>query len=268
MATLSPSPIQKFFAADGTTPLAAGKVYTYQSGSLTPQSSYTNASGTLAANPVILDAKGEAVMYLDTTQNYRYDIKTSADVLIRRVDDIQAAPSSIATANIVDLAVTTAKIAADSVTFAKMQNLSGQSLIGKSTVGSGDAEQITLSSDFSWTGSTLQLTTTERVNALTITAGAITIDLSLGNYFTLSLTANITSITFTNVPAAARAETVVIRMSQDVTGGRTVAGWPATVRWSGGAFTPTSTASATDMLSLSTFDQGTTYQGTYLKNFV
>lgn len=268
MANLSPSPILKFYAADGITPLAAGLVYTYESGSLSPAATYTNASGTVAANPVVLDAKGEAVMYLDTVQNYRFDIKTSADVLIRRVDDIQAAPTSIAESNIDNSAVTTAKIAADAVTFAKMQNLSGQSLIGKSTSGSGDPEQITLSSDFSWTGSTLQLTTTERLNALTITAGAITVDLSLGNYFTLSLTANITAISFTNAPASGRAETVVIKMTQDATGGRTVAGWPASVKWSGGAFTPTSTASATDLVSLTTFDQATSYQGTYLKNFV
>lgn len=268
MATLSPSPILKFYAADGTTPLAAGKVYTYQSGSTTPQPTYTNASGTLAANPVVLDSKGEAVMYLDTASNYRFDIKTTGDVLVRRVDDIQAAPTSIATSNIQAGAVGTTQLANDSVTFAKIQNLSGQSLIGKSTAGSGDSEQIGLSSDFSFTGATLQLTTTERVNALTITAGAITIDLSLGNYFTLSLTSNITSITFTNAPASGRAESICLEISQDVTGGRTIAGWPAAVTWSGGAYTPTSTASASDLVTLSTLTQGTKYRGTYLKNFV
>lgn len=265
MATLSPSPLLKFFAADGVTPLAAGKVYTYQSGSATPQASYTNAGGTLASNPVILDANGEAVIYLSTTQNYRFDIKTSADVLIRRVDDIQAAPSSIATSNIDDGAVTTPKLADDAVTFAKMQNLSGESLIGKSTGGSGSPEQISLSADFGFSGSTLQTSSTERVNALSIATGVVTIDLSLGNYFTLNLTANVTSIVFTNPPASGRAQTIFIRITQDATGGRTMSGWPASVKWFGGAYTPTSTANGIDNLTITTVNQGTNYEGTYLK---
>lgn len=267
MATLSPSPILKFYAADGVTPLAAGKVYTYQSGSTTPQTSYTNASGTPAANPVVLDAKGEAVIYLDTANNYRFDIKTSTDVLIRRVDDIQAAPSSIATSNIQSGAVGTTQLANDSVTFPKMANLSGISLIGKSTAGSGDPEQISISSDFSYSGTTLQAATTERVSSITIAAGLITIDLSADNYRTLSLTSNITGITLSNAPSAGRAETIVIRIAQDATGGRTIAGWPASVKWSGGAYTPSSAANAIDLVTLTTHDQGTSYLGSYLKAF-
>lgn len=268
MAALSPSPILKFFAADGITPLANGKIYTYQAGSLTPQSAYTNAAGTPATNPVILDAVGEATIYLATSSSYRFIVKTSADVTLDDVDDIKATPTTFGTSDIDNLAITTGKIAANAVTYAKMVDMTGAGFVGKSTAGAGDPEECTFSSDFSFTGAQLKTTTTERVNALTITAGAITIDLSLGNYFTLSLTANITAITISNAPASGRAETVVIKMTQDVTGGRTVAGWPAAVKWAGGAFTPTSTASATDLVSLTTFDQATTYQGTYLKNFV
>jgi len=268
MPVLSPSPVLKFYKTDGITPAAGGKVFTYQTGSTTPLAAYTNAAGTFAANPIILDSNGEAVIFLDTSQAYRFTIRDSADVLIRTVDDVRAAPTSIATANIEALSVTTAKIPDDAVTFAKMQNLSGISLVGKSTAGSGDAQQVSISPDFVFSGTTLQATTTERVSALAIAAGVVTIDWSIDNYRTLVLSANVTSVVFSGTPAAGRAATVVIRSAQDATGGRTVAGWPASVLWSGGAFTPSAAANARDLISLTTHDQGVSYFGSYLKGFV
>lgn len=267
MAALSPSPILKFFAADGITPLANGKIYTYSAGSLTPQSAYTNAAGTPATNPIILDATGEATIYLATSLVYRFIVKTSADVTLDDVDDIKATPTTFGTSDIDNLAITTAKINANAVTYAKMVDMTGAGFVGKSTSGSGDPEECTFSSDFSFTGTAIKTTTTERVSSITITAGAITLDLSADNYRTLSLTSNITAITFSNVPAAGRAITLCIRVAQDATGGRTIAGWPASVKWSGGAYTPSSAANAIDMISLTTHDQGTSYLGTYLKAF-
>lgn len=111
------------------------------------------------------------------------------------------------------------------------------------------------------------INTAENVNALSISAGAITINLALGNMFTLSLTQNITSISFTNVPAASKGQGISIEIKQDATGGRTIAGWPASVKWSGGAYTPTSTANACDEVSFRTYDQGTNYRGTYAKGY-
>lgn len=267
MAALSPSPILKFFKSDGITPNAGGKLYTYVTASTTPYTAYTNAAGTLAANPVILDSNGEVVIYLDTSVTYRFTIKDSADVLIRTVDDIKSQPSIAGTTDISDNSITTAKLVANAITFAKMQNLTGISLIGKSTAGSGVPEQLSISSDLSISGTTLQKTTTESVTSLTISAGAVAIDLSLNNYRTLSLTANVTAISFSNVPAATRAVTIVVRIAQDATGGRTIAGWPASVKWSGGAFTPSAAANAIDMVTLTTHDQGTSYLGSYLKAF-
>lgn len=111
------------------------------------------------------------------------------------------------------------------------------------------------------------ISTAENVNALTISSGAVTINLALGNMFTLLLNANVTSVSFTNVPAAGKGQGICIEIKQDATGGRTITGWPASVKWSGGAYTHTGTASSVDEVSFRTYDQGTTYRGTYAKGY-
>lgn len=86
-ATLTPTPKMQFFDADGA-PLVGGKVYTYQSGTSTPLATYTDGSGaTPNANPVILDARGEANIWLGTNQ-YRFVLKNSLDVLIWTSDNV------------------------------------------------------------------------------------------------------------------------------------------------------------------------------------
>lgn len=83
--------------------------------------------------------------------------------------------------------------------------------------------------------------------ALTITAGAIT---AVRGFNKINLTSNITSITFPSGTADnLDGQIISFQFTQDGTGGRTVAGWPADVLLSGGSFTPTSTASKTSTLS-------------------
>lgn len=107
---------------------------------------------------------------------------------------------------------------------------------------------------------------TETVTALSISAGAVTINLALGNMFTITLNQNITTTTFTNVPASGKGQGITIEVKQDATGGRTWT-WPAAVKWSGGTYVPTVTANAIDEVSFRTYDQGTTYRGTYAKAY-
>jgi hypothetical protein len=66
MTALSAPPLkQKFYDVDGVTPLAGGRVFTYATGTTTPQATYSDYAGTSAnSNPVILDANGEATIYL------------------------------------------------------------------------------------------------------------------------------------------------------------------------------------------------------------
>lgn len=107
---------------------------------------------------------------------------------------------------------------------------------------------------------------TDPVNALA-TSGTIAIDCALGNYFTLAASGNMTSFTFSNLPAAGRAQTIMIRITQDATGSR-IATWPASFKWAGGTTGALSTpANAIDVLAITTFDQGTTWIATLSKAF-
>ena len=72
MAFLSPVPKLYFTDSNGN-PLIGGKLWTYNSGTSTPVPTYTSFTGDTAnTNPVILDSRGEALVFLDTTQIYRF----------------------------------------------------------------------------------------------------------------------------------------------------------------------------------------------------
>lgn len=98
------------------------------------------------------------------------------------------------------------------------------------------------------------------VNALSISSGVVNIDCSLGDFFTLSLTANVTSITFSNLPVSGKAAALAIRLRQDGTGGRTVA-LPSSFKAISGSDTSVqSSANSYTVLHLETFDQGTRWE--------
>lgn len=97
------------------------------------------------------------------------------------------------------------------------------------------------------------------VVALAIASGVVNVDCALGDYFTLSLTANITSITFTNAPASGTGRALCIDLVQDATGGRTVA-LPSSFKAIGNSDTAVqSAASAKTRLIISTINGGTTW---------
>jgi hypothetical protein len=101
---------------------------------------------------------------------------------------------------------------------------------------------------------------TEAVTALSIASGVVNIDCSLGKHFTLALTANVTSITFSNLPASGEAGEIAIRMRQDGTGSWTVA-LPSSFKATGGSDTAVqSAANAYTLLTAITFDQGTRWE--------
>lgn len=102
-----------------------------------------------------------------------------------------------------------------------------------------------------------------QVNSATVSAGVVTLDCSLGDYFKLAPTANVTGWTITNVPPAC---SLLIEFTQDATA-RTVA-WPASFKWAGGsAGAVSTTAAAKDVLAITTFDGGATWRATLAKGF-
>lgn len=99
------------------------------------------------------------------------------------------------------------------------------------------------------------------VTAAASASGTLTIDCSLGDYFTVTLTENITTISFTNLPASPLGASKVIRITQGA-GPYTVA-WPASFKWAGGTPVDVSIGSGDiDVLGITSFDQGTTWQAT------
>lgn len=98
------------------------------------------------------------------------------------------------------------------------------------------------------------------ISALTNSAGTVTVDCSLGRDFTITLAANVTTLTLTNLAGAGFATEIEIEIKQDATGGRTFA-LPASFKALGGSDTAiASGANAVTVLSAKTFDDGTTWR--------
>lgn len=86
-AALTPVPKIQFFANDGT-PLVGGKLYSYAAGTTTPLATYTTYAGNVAnTNPVILDSRGEANVWLGANV-YKLALYDADNALIWTVDNI------------------------------------------------------------------------------------------------------------------------------------------------------------------------------------
>jgi len=95
MATLSPNAKQQFFSNAGI-PAAGYRLYTYISGTSTPLPTYSDKAATTPnANPIVLDSRGEAVIYL-LPVSYRYVLHDDQDALIWGPrDNVDASVSAI-----------------------------------------------------------------------------------------------------------------------------------------------------------------------------
>ena len=91
MATISPTPKLQFLDANGN-PLVGGKLYTYIAGTTTPKTTYTTAAQSTAnTNPIILDARGEANVWLLAGEAYKFVVQNAASVTQYTVDQITSA---------------------------------------------------------------------------------------------------------------------------------------------------------------------------------
>jgi len=101
----------------------------------------------------------------------------------------------------------------------------------------------------------------------TIAAGVLAINAHAGNYFTVSLNANITSFTIANPGDTTRLTTITLKFTADGTV-RTIT-WPAGTVWAGAsAPTMTGTLNKHDFIRLISDDAGTTWFGFILgQNF-
>ena len=92
-----------------------------------------------------------------------------------------------------------------------------------------------------------------------ISAGTLAIDLNSATVFDVSLDANITTFTITNIQLTGRTSSFVLIFTADGTA-RSVT-WPASFKWPNGV-APTITAASTkkDIYTFFTLDGGTTWQ--------
>jgi len=84
-------------------PLAGGKIFSYQAGTTTPQATYTTSAGNVAhPNPIILNSAGRVPsggeIWLTDGANYKFVLKTSADVEIATYENVAGNGSGIFTA--------------------------------------------------------------------------------------------------------------------------------------------------------------------------
>jgi len=85
-ASILPAGKHQFFTNNGI-PLVGGKLYTYDAGTVTPRQTDSDASALVPnANPVILDARGEALIF--GVGSYKFVLKDSLDNLIWTTDNI------------------------------------------------------------------------------------------------------------------------------------------------------------------------------------
>lgn len=94
MAVVTPTAKAQFIDAAGV-PLAGGLLYTYAAGTTTPQATYTDSTGATAnSNPVVLDARGEANVWLGSA-TYKFKLADSANTELWTVDNISAPTTSL-----------------------------------------------------------------------------------------------------------------------------------------------------------------------------
>lgn len=83
----------KAFTTAGV-PLAGGLLYTYEQGTTTPKTTYSDSALSVAnTNPIVLDANGEANVYL--SGYYKMVLKTSAGVTLWTLDNVAGIGSSV-----------------------------------------------------------------------------------------------------------------------------------------------------------------------------
>lgn len=88
IAQPSPYPLFRAENASGQ-PLVMGQLFTYEAGTNIPQVSYTDSTeATPQTNPVILNARGEAPVWLDPTLTYKLVLEDQFGNLIWTVDNV------------------------------------------------------------------------------------------------------------------------------------------------------------------------------------
>jgi len=218
---------------------AAGLVYTYSAGTTTPKTTYTDSGGgTPNANPVVLDASGQAAIW--GSGSYKFVVKTSAGVTIT-TDDNYASFGTGAANTVTDSTFLIAdnsdatKLAAfqcSGITTGTTVTMTVPNL-GNGTLALSDAAQ------------SFSLGQRTSTTALTSTAASIAVNLALNNDFSHTFTENTTLANPTNIVVG---QSGAFRLTQHASSPKTLA-YGSYYKFPGGTVpTVTATNSAIDTL--------------------
>lgn len=101
----------------------------------------------------------------------------------------------------------------------------------------------------------------ETVTTVTPSGGTATLDLALGNVFTVTLTSASTALAFSNPPSSGVSFSITLIVKQDATGNRVLT-YPASCKFTDSVAPVLATgANKTDVITFFTVDGGTTYFG-------
>ncbi len=253
---------------DGIDDFAGALIYVYEFGTTTAKTTYADfALTTPNTDPVVADANGLfADIFVDVQCSM--ELQTSAAVQVYTAD-VYAPEDGITSLAAVDVTLT------DTGGFYTATDVEAALAEIGADMSLGNAQ--TMSADLTFSGADLQMAdnlvvrpqlTDYAITVATVSddTGTTTLDLTLGNVFTTTLTAD-TTIALSNPPATGIYGEVLLITTQDATGGWTVT-WPASVVWpAGGAPTITTAIGGIDEVSLHTTDFGTTWFGNYSQAF-
>ena len=146
--------------------------------------------------------------------------------------------------------------------------------INEQTAGNGVTIDGVLIKDGSIGSAYLDASTTETIQTLTSSSGALAINMSSGKSGTITLSENVTSIAFTNVPTSGHSK-FTLKVKQSASSSYTFSILAVTVnggssakafRPSGQTYTPSTTGSAEDVLVFDFYNAGTPFL-TQTKNY-
>lgn len=227
VANISPYGIFTGLGANGL-PVAGGLLFTYLAGTTTKTNTYTSASeATANPNPVVMNAAGQAQVWLDSATTYKFVFSPANDTdpptnPFWTTDNIAPAVSPVTSVN-------------------------GRT--GAVTITSGDvtgALTYTPVNPAADTTFTAGVQTTPVVVAFS--AANMTANCTLSNVFATTLTGNVTAPPTISNPGDG--QTINWFITQDGTGSRLITGqWPTSFKWPGGTKGVLSTAAnAVDLL--------------------
>lgn len=145
--SLCPQPNFRSLTLAGA-PNASGYLYTYASGTVTPQSTWTSSTGgALNTNPVRFDANGMADVWLDSSLTYTLLEKDSAGTTIRTKDVISNAAGATGAAGTFACAAAGGTVDAITASYSPVLTLADKTMCAIVSAGANTATNPTFSPD-------------------------------------------------------------------------------------------------------------------------